>query len=203
MTCVEFDILFLPYYNSIFRYSLRLLKSIEDAEDLTQSVFLQAYRKKDKFKGHTVLAWLRTLTFNYFKKNYYYHIGYRWQKDWTRYYGKLLDENFGDRGLRDVYNNQPFGDNCPNQKIGIRQPVKGLGVWANLSYGCILERLRFFSTEDEYVFLKDLPENYRILILLSGFGFSLDEMSNILKIKKNTIKSRLQRARKRLPVKCA
>ncbi len=53
--------------------------------------------------------------------------------------------------------------------------------------------------EEVYDAVMSLPEKYRIVIHLFYYeGYSIKEISNILKIKENTVKSQLSRARKML-----
>ncbi len=61
----EFDVLYETYGRRVYRQCLRMLGNREDAEDLTQEVFLQLYRKADTFRGEASFStWLHRLTVN-------------------------------------------------------------------------------------------------------------------------------------------
>ena len=61
----EFDVLYQTYGRRVYRQCLRMLGSHEDAEDVTQEVFLQLYRKADTFRGEASFStWLHRLTVN-------------------------------------------------------------------------------------------------------------------------------------------
>jgi len=61
----EFDVLYQTYGRRVYRQCLRMLGNREDAEDLTQEVFLQLYRKADTFRGESSFStWLHRLTVN-------------------------------------------------------------------------------------------------------------------------------------------
>src|SRR5277367_935266 len=54
-----FETLYREYGVRIYRFCLRLCGNVADAEDLTQEVFLAAYRGLDRFSGRSSLAtWL-------------------------------------------------------------------------------------------------------------------------------------------------
>lgn len=49
----------------VFRFLLRMVGSASDAEDLTQDVFLEAYRKLDRFRGESKFStWALGIAFN-------------------------------------------------------------------------------------------------------------------------------------------
>lgn len=55
------------------------------------------------------------------------------------------------------------------------------------------------SNYEFYELLQELPEQDRILFLLYyGEGFSIREIADIMECNENTVKSRLQRGRKKL-----
>lgn len=56
-----------------------------------------------------------------------------------------------------------------------------------------------YTEEQFYALIDDLPEKYKIvLILYYGEGFSIKEISKILDLSENTIKTRLKRARDKI-----
>jgi RNA polymerase sigma factor (sigma-70 family) len=60
-----FHELFQHYHQRVFNTALNLLQNREDAEDLTQEVFVAAYQKMGQFRGDAELfTWLYRLTTN-------------------------------------------------------------------------------------------------------------------------------------------
>jgi len=61
----EFDALYHRYERRVYRQCYRMLGNPEDAEDLTQEVFLQLFRKAHTFRGEANFStWLHRLTVN-------------------------------------------------------------------------------------------------------------------------------------------
>ena len=61
----EFDTLYQDHYRRVYRQCLRMIRNPEDAEDLTQEVFLQLFRKVHTFRGDSSFStWLHRLTVN-------------------------------------------------------------------------------------------------------------------------------------------
>lgn len=61
----EFDVLHHKYERRVYRQCYRMLGNPEDAEDLTQEVFLQLFRKAHTFRGEANFStWLHRLTVN-------------------------------------------------------------------------------------------------------------------------------------------
>jgi len=61
----EFDALYRKYERCVYRQCYRMLGNHEDAEDLTQEVFLQLFRKAHTFRGEASFStWLHRLTVN-------------------------------------------------------------------------------------------------------------------------------------------
>jgi len=61
----EFDSLYQTYARRVYRQCYRMLGNQEDAEDLTQEVFLQLFRKASTFRGESSFStWLHRLTIN-------------------------------------------------------------------------------------------------------------------------------------------
>ncbi len=63
---VAFTRLYDTHYDRVYRYTLRLVRRVEDAEDLTQRVFLQAWRGLGRYRrtGSPFVAWLITIAHN-------------------------------------------------------------------------------------------------------------------------------------------
>lgn len=53
------------YHKMVFRTALGFVHQREDAEDLTQEVFVRAYRNWDRFRGDSQIStWLYRITVN-------------------------------------------------------------------------------------------------------------------------------------------
>ena len=61
----DFDREALPHFREIYRAALRLVRRTAEAEDLTQEVFLQAWKSFDRFdRGTNCRAWLYKILWN-------------------------------------------------------------------------------------------------------------------------------------------
>lgn len=61
----HFDILVQRYERLVFSSALSFLRNRQSAEDVTQEVFLSAYRRLASFEGRSAFGtWLRRITFN-------------------------------------------------------------------------------------------------------------------------------------------
>ena len=60
MTATEFKILFMPFRDKIFRIALRISGNVEDAEDITQEVYIRFWNnrlelsKKDNLEAYSI-----------------------------------------------------------------------------------------------------------------------------------------------------
>ena len=63
---IAFTRLYDTHYDRVYRYILRLVRSVEDAEDLTQKVFLQAWRGLSRYRRtqSPFVAWLIAIAHN-------------------------------------------------------------------------------------------------------------------------------------------
>ena len=71
----SFEEIFRLHHRRVYSLCLRMLGNSTDAEDLTQDVFLQVFRKLESFRGESAFTtWLHRLTVNYvlmhFRKNH-------------------------------------------------------------------------------------------------------------------------------------
>lgn len=72
---VAFTRLYDLYYDRIYRHVLYRVRSVQDAEDLSQQVFLQAWRAMGRYRptGAPFVAWLFTIAHNlvmsFFRRN--------------------------------------------------------------------------------------------------------------------------------------
>ena len=60
-----FEEVYRTYYRRVYAQCLRMTRSVAEAEDLTQEVFIQLYRKLKTFRGESLFTtWLHRLTTN-------------------------------------------------------------------------------------------------------------------------------------------
>lgn len=60
-----FEVLYHQYHQRVYSICLRMVRNLQEAEDLTQEVFLQIYRKIGTFRGTSAFStWLHRLTIN-------------------------------------------------------------------------------------------------------------------------------------------
>lgn len=60
-----FEVLYQRYHGRVYRICMRMTRSVSEAEDLTQEVFLQLLRKLKTFRGDASFpTWLHRLTVN-------------------------------------------------------------------------------------------------------------------------------------------
>ena len=160
----------IPHMDAVFRFALRLSGSLDLAEDLVQETFLRAYRSWDKYTpGTQCKSWLFTICRNVFLR----------QRERGQRHDEIVSENV-DRsaGPFDVVN-----------------PVWVKAVEADP------EGEFFDSIVDEVVLehVRDLPEEYRIAVILSDLeGLSYQEIANMTDVPVGTVKSRLFRGRRML-----
>jgi RNA polymerase sigma-70 factor, ECF subfamily len=62
----RFEELFKLHHGKVYAVCLRMTRNTADAEDLSQEVFVQVFRKLDTFRGESAFAtWLHRLTINH------------------------------------------------------------------------------------------------------------------------------------------
>jgi RNA polymerase sigma-70 factor (ECF subfamily) len=60
-----FELLVLRYQQTIFRLAQRMTRNVEDAKDITQEAFVQAYRSLGRFQGQSSFStWLYRIAVN-------------------------------------------------------------------------------------------------------------------------------------------
>jgi len=60
-----FGILVQKYYGAVYGIAFHLLRNFDDAQDITQDVFIEAFQKLEKLRDHSRFsAWLRSVTVN-------------------------------------------------------------------------------------------------------------------------------------------
>lgn len=62
---VAFEMLVSKYHKPVFNLALRMAKVTEDAEDITQTVFVKAYEKLDSYNpAHRFFSWIYRIAVN-------------------------------------------------------------------------------------------------------------------------------------------
>ena len=159
----------LTHLDALYRTALRLSRNSQDAEDLVQETYLNAFRSLDRFEeGTNLRAWLFRILNNAFISQY------RRRKrrpsssieDVTEYY---------------LYDHLVEGGAAPRTENPEQEVLDRIGDEAVLRA------------------LEDLPVEFRQVELLADVeGFSYREIADILNIPIGTVMSRLYRARRRL-----
>jgi len=159
------------YSHRIFQMALRHMKNREDAEEVTQDVLMKVYRKIDKFRGDAALSsWIYRITFNTAMSRLRTHRAER------------AAEVERDRVLAQR-NEDPAEAPTP------RQPAD----WSHMPDEELLRRQLREAIADA---LPRLPEIYRTPVMLRDIeGLSTEEASTRLRVKDQTLKSRLHRGR--------
>ncbi|HET7699196.1 MAG TPA: sigma-70 family RNA polymerase sigma factor [Vicinamibacterales bacterium] len=154
------------YGPRIQQLAFRYLKNWEDAEEVAQDVLLKVYRKIEAFRGDAALSsWIYRITFN-----------------------TAMSRLRSIRPMRTVELQTPdFTGDSP--EYAQAEPAD----WSALADDQVMRA----QMRDRLVgALRHLPEVYRVPVLLRDIhGLSTEEASAILRVKPQTLKSRLHRGR--------
>lgn len=150
-----------------FNVAYRILGDYDEAMDLTQEAFIQAYRALAGFRGEARFShWLLTITTNLCRNRL---------KAWKRRARSRTDS------LSD-----PVGDDCPDLQRELPDP--GPGILESLES----RQLRDLVQEE----MRNVEEEYRtVLVLREVQGMDYGEISAVLGVPVGTVKSRLHRGR--------
>jgi len=164
-----FDLLVGRYQDRVYGYTCRMLGDPETAREITQDVFLRAYRYLGRFRGDAKFStWLFTIVSSTCKNaQSYYGLRARHSADLSR------NTEPGEQG--------PDG---PFEKISDRKHLPEEAV-EQRELGNLVKKS-----------LSELPEHYRQVITLKDINdFSYHEIAGIVGCRVGTVKSRLARAR--------
>ena len=155
------------YGPRIHQLAFRYMKNWEDAEEVTQDVLLKVSRKIDTFRGDAALSsWIYRITFNTAMSRLR-----------TGRQARAADQSRVDRVPADP----------------TARPSQEAADWSALADDQVLRRE---MREQLLEALTHLPEVYRIPVLLRDIqGLSTEEASAVLRVKTQTLKSRLHRGR--------
>ena len=159
------------YGPRILQLAMRHMRNREDAEEVTQDVLLKVHQKIGLFRGDAALSsWIYRITFNTAMS--------RLRHDRT---ARLASEE-RDRALARIES----GD---QQRPAPREAAD----WSHMPDEELL-RVQLRDAFDAAV--ADLPEIYRVPVVLRDIqGLTTEEASSRLKVKDQTLKSRLHRGR--------
>jgi RNA polymerase sigma-70 factor, ECF subfamily len=160
------------YGPRIHQLALRHMKNREDAEEVTQDVLVKVYRKIGAFRGDSALSsWIYRITFNTAMSRLRQHRGVR-AADQER-----------DRALAVLEMSDEGAQRTPADPAD----------WSHMPDE---ELLRLELRKAVEVAVRELPEIYREPVILRDFeGLTTEEASTRLKVKDQTLKSRLHRGR--------
>lgn len=159
------------YGPRIQQLAMRHMKNREDAEEVTQDVLLKVSRKIDKFRGDAALSsWIYRITFNTAMSRLRTHRAQR------------AAEAERDRALG------------AHPQDSVEHPTpRQAADWSHMPDE---ELLRHQLREAVAKALPRLPEIYRVPVVLRDIeGLSTEEASTRLRVKDQTLKSRLHRGR--------
>jgi len=156
------------YGTKIYQLAFRYLRNKEDAEEVTQDVLFKVYRKIDAFRGDAALSsWIYRITFN---------------ASMSRLRTSRNRPKDDDRQAA-VTEGQEF--DAP--------PPREVADWSDMADESVLRgelRRRVFRA------ILALPAIYRAPVMLRDIqGMSTEEASQMLRVKDQTLKSRLHRGR--------
>jgi RNA polymerase sigma-70 factor (ECF subfamily) len=158
------------YGSKIYQLAFRYLRNKEDAEEVTQDVLFKVYRKVGAFRGDAALSsWIYRITFNAAMSRLR-----------TARYQRSQDEE------------RHVATNGEGQQI-VTTPRAEVADWSDMADERVLRsqlRKRVFGA------ILALPAIYRAPVMLRDIqGMSTEEASAMLRVKDQTLKSRLHRGR--------
>lgn len=162
----QFDKLYREHVDRIFRFAQRLCGQVDDAKDLVQDTFLNAYRGLKDFRGDAaVTTWLYTIAS---------HACIRMRR-------KRKGEPERELSLEEF---------IPTSEGEFRLQVPAAG----LSPQQALENKQLRRALDQAI--QKLPKKYRLVLVLRDMeGLTAKEVGSIMGLNERAVKSRLHRAR--------
>jgi RNA polymerase sigma-70 factor (ECF subfamily) len=157
------------YSSKIYQLAFRYLRNKEDAEEVTQDVLFKVYRKVDAFRGDAALSsWIYRITFNAAMSRLR-----------TARYQRAQEEE------RQTASS--------NESDTAKPAARDVADWSDMADEHVLRsqlRRRVLRA------ILALPAIYRAPVMLRDIqGMSTEEASAMLKVKDQTLKSRLHRGR--------
>ena len=160
----------MPLMDGLYSAAMRMTRNAADAEDLVQETYLKAYRAYERFEvGTNLKAWMYRILTNSYINDY--------RKKQRRPDESDIDD------VEDLFLYRRLGG----------------AETATLSRSAEDELMDLFCEDEVKVALEDLPEHYRLPIVLADVeGFAYKEIAEILDVPIGTVMSRLHRGRKQL-----
>jgi len=157
------------YGTRIFQLAFRYVKNREDAEEVVQDVLLKVFRKIDAFRGDSALSsWIYRITFNTAMSRLRHTRAAR---------------------LAEVPDQPLVTGDAGDMTSRAHEPAD----WSNLADESVLRRQ---MRERLVEAVSDLPAIYREPVILRDLkGLTTEEASSRLRLKDQTLKSRLHRGR--------
>jgi RNA polymerase sigma-70 factor (ECF subfamily) len=164
-----FDQLVLRYESRVYNHCMRMVNDAEESYDLAQEVFLKVYRNINNYQhNYTFYTWLYRITVNCCID----HIRSRQRKGQNTSLSQSFDDD---------------GDSGREQEIPDTTFVPEFSAASGETSRIVQEAIASMS------------EKLRSIIVLKEVeGYSYEEIAEILKCSRGTVKSRLFRARERL-----
>jgi RNA polymerase sigma-70 factor, ECF subfamily len=165
---LSFEELVAKYERKIFNLIYRQVGNYEDAADLTQETFINAYRAFDRFRGESkVFTWLCQIALNGCKNRF------RQRDRMKPITGPSLDEGIGDAEGEPSPRDVPDWSNAPDK---------------------LYERKEL--TEQVQEAIARLPDEYRTVVLLRDLQhLSYQEIADATGLTLENVKTRLHRGR--------
>ena len=159
------------YSPRIYQLALRHMKNREDAEEVTQDVLMKVYRKVGAFRGDAALSsWIYRITFN-------------------TAMSRLRNTKLARQAEQEKERALAASATIDDRPRTPRQPPD----WSRMPDE---ELLRTQLREAVAEAIRELPEIYRAPVVLRDIqGLTTEEASTRLKLKDQTLKSRLHRGR--------
>lgn len=160
------------HVDALYRTALRLTRNSADAEDLVQETYLKAHRFRNSFTPGTNL---RAWLFRILTNSFINEYRKRSRQPETTDTGDLEDYYLFHR---------------------VKESSEDLGIDPEATV------MRMFLDEEVRQALEELPEQYRVAVLLADVeGFSYKEIAEITDTQMGTVMSRLHRGRRLLQKK--
>jgi RNA polymerase sigma-70 factor (ECF subfamily) len=158
ITNEQYTCLVKKYIDTVFRIALNYTKSVHDAEDVTQNVFLALLRQKKPFEGEEhIRHWLIRVAVNECKK--WYRSPWRKHISFEEYAAALPDITQGDRAVLEAVMALPrkyrmpiylyYYEEYSTQEIADILKIPKGTVCTNLSRGRELLKLSIQEDEDD------------------------------------------------------
>ncbi|OBK40645.1 RNA polymerase subunit sigma-70 [Mycobacterium sp. 1245111.1] len=172
-----------PFRRELIAYGYRMLGSLDDAEEIVQDVYLEAWRAYDRFEGRSSLrTWLYRIATRAFIKGVERRNRRPLPSDLS---GPAVDASAPIRSAAEVAWLQPVPDSVLTGTVGDPAEIMARRHTIRLAFIAALQGLA--------------PRQRAVLISRDVLGMSAAEVGALLDVSVAAVNSALQRARSRLP----